>query len=104
MKHSCLINGYDAINLTKLDVLDDLEEIKVAVKYVVDGKELPGFPGQSQWQLFAVCSLGPGCSKFRNSGKSRGFVRHASRVEDVNYGRGLVRRLSRELQEVHLVY
>ncbi|OCH92243.1 Adenylosuccinate synthetase [Obba rivulosa] len=44
MKHSCLINGYDTLNLTKLDVLDDLGEIKVAVKYLVDGKELPGFP------------------------------------------------------------
>ena len=47
MKHSCLINGYDALNLTKLDILDDLEEIKVAVKYLVDEKELPGFPGTS---------------------------------------------------------
>ncbi|OSD08269.1 Adenylosuccinate synthetase [Trametes coccinea BRFM310] len=44
MKHSCLINGYDSLNLTKLDILDDLEEIKVAVKYLVDDKELPGFP------------------------------------------------------------
>ncbi|KAI0076427.1 Adenylosuccinate synthetase [Panus rudis PR-1116 ss-1] len=44
LKHSCLINGYDALNLTKLDVLDYLDEIKVAVKYIVDGKELPGFP------------------------------------------------------------
>lgn len=47
MKHSHLINGYDALNLTKLDVLDDLDEIKVAVNYLVDGKELPGFPGSS---------------------------------------------------------
>ena len=45
MKHSCLINGYDSLNLTKLDVLDDLEEIKVGVKYLVNGQELPGFPG-----------------------------------------------------------
>ena len=45
MKHSCLINGYDVLNLTKLDVLDDLAEIKVAVKYMLDGKELIGFPG-----------------------------------------------------------
>ncbi|KAI0761421.1 Adenylosuccinate synthetase [Irpex lacteus] len=44
MKHSTLINGYDALNLTKLDILDDLKEIKVAVKYTVDGKELEGFP------------------------------------------------------------
>jgi len=45
MKHSCLINGYDSLNLTKLDVLDDLAEIKVAVKYMVNGEELAGFPG-----------------------------------------------------------
>lgn len=44
MKHSCLINGYDCLNLTKLDVLDGLPEIKIAVKYMVDGKELVGFP------------------------------------------------------------
>jgi adenylosuccinate synthase len=47
MKHSCLINGYDALNLTKLDILDGLKEIEVAVKYSVDGQTLPGFPGQS---------------------------------------------------------
>lgn len=45
MKHSCLINGYDSLNLTKLDILDDFKEIKIAVKYLLDGKELPGFPG-----------------------------------------------------------
>lgn len=45
MKHSCLINGYDTLNLTKLDVLDALPEIKVAVKYVIDGKEISHFPG-----------------------------------------------------------
>ncbi|KAF9651459.1 Adenylosuccinate synthetase [Thelephora ganbajun] len=44
MKHSCLINGYDLLNLTKLDVLDDLEEIKVGVKYLMNEQELPGFP------------------------------------------------------------
>ena len=46
MKHSCLINGYDALNLTKLDILDDLKEIKVAVRYLLNGKQLPGFPGK----------------------------------------------------------
>jgi adenylosuccinate synthase len=45
MRHSCQINGYDTLNLTKLDILDDLEEIKVAVKYLVGEKELLGFPG-----------------------------------------------------------
>lgn len=45
LRYSCLINGYDSLNLTKLDVLDDLSEIQVAVGYEVDGKELLGFPG-----------------------------------------------------------
>lgn len=48
MKHSCLINGYDVLNLTKLDVLEALTEIKVAVKYTIDGKTLSHFPGTYQ--------------------------------------------------------
>ncbi|KAI9452150.1 Adenylosuccinate synthetase [Russula earlei] len=44
MKHSIRINGYDTLNLTKLDVLDDFDEIKVGVKYFVNGKELLGIP------------------------------------------------------------
>lgn len=44
MRHSCLINGYDALNLTKLDILDQISEIKIGVKYTVNGKELAGFP------------------------------------------------------------
>lgn len=45
MKHSCLINGYDTLNLTKLDVLETLPEIKVAVKYTIGGEILSHFPG-----------------------------------------------------------
>ena len=56
MKHSCLINGYDTLNLTKLDVLDNLEEIKVGVKYLVNEEELPGFPGENNWEKIA-CEL-----------------------------------------------
>jgi len=44
MRHSCLVNGYDTLNLTKLDVLDDLEEVKIAVKYMVNDLELLYFP------------------------------------------------------------
>ena len=44
LKHSCLINGYDRLNLTKLDVLDQLPDIKIGVRYLVDGKPLSGFP------------------------------------------------------------
>jgi len=44
LRHSCLINGYDTLNLTKLDVLDGLDEINIGVAYVVDGHALPAFP------------------------------------------------------------
>lgn len=54
LRHSMLVNGYDVFNLTKLDVLDALPEIKVGVKYEVDGKELEGFPGMS----FRIPKLG----------------------------------------------
>lgn len=45
LNFSNLINGYDALNLTKLDVLDGFDEIKIGVGYTVDGKDLPSFPG-----------------------------------------------------------
>jgi hypothetical protein len=45
MKYSNMINGYTSLNLTKLDILDQLKEIKVATKYLLDGKEVEGFPG-----------------------------------------------------------
>ena len=44
MRYSCLINGYTCLNLTKLDVLDGLKEIKVATGYRYQGKELTSFP------------------------------------------------------------
>ena len=44
MRYSCLINGYTCLNLTKLDVLDGLKEIKVATSYRYQGKELTSFP------------------------------------------------------------
>ncbi|GAA6030112.1 hypothetical protein NBRC10512_007019, partial [Rhodotorula toruloides] len=43
MKYSNLINGYTSLNLTKLDVLDDLETIQVGVAYHLDGKPLDAF-------------------------------------------------------------
>ncbi|ORX38344.1 putative adenylosuccinate synthase [Kockovaella imperatae] len=44
MKYSTIVNGYTSLNLTKLDVLDGFEQIKVAVGYKIDGAEIEGFP------------------------------------------------------------
>jgi adenylosuccinate synthase len=37
LKYALMVNGVDSIFLTKLDVLDDLDEIRVAVAYELDG-------------------------------------------------------------------
>jgi adenylosuccinate synthase len=39
-----MINGFTAINLTKLDVLTGLKEVKIGVAYKLNGKYLPGMP------------------------------------------------------------
>ncbi len=44
LKHAVQINGVDDIFLTKLDVLDDLAEIRVATAYEVDGERRAAFP------------------------------------------------------------
>eukprot|EP00940_MAST-03C_sp_MAST-3C-sp2_P002522 g2522.t1 len=35
------LNGYRSLNLTKLDVLDDLDEVRIGVAYALDGERLP---------------------------------------------------------------
>ncbi len=44
VKYSSQVNCYDQLNLTKLDVLDAFDIIKVATAYSVDGQELETFP------------------------------------------------------------
>lgn len=44
LRYSQAINGFDKLCLTKLDVLDTFPEIKIAVAYHYEGKELASFP------------------------------------------------------------
>lgn len=44
LRHTHMVNGYTAVALTKLDILDVLPEIKVGVSYRLNGKELNYFP------------------------------------------------------------
>ena len=44
-KYSNMVNGFDQIALTKLDVLDTFDEISIGVSYTHDGKELDSMPG-----------------------------------------------------------
>lgn len=45
-RYSVMLNGFTALNLTKLDVLDDLDEIKIATAYRLEGKVLDHFPAR----------------------------------------------------------
>ncbi|EXU99634.1 adenylosuccinate synthetase [Metarhizium robertsii] len=44
VKYSNSINYYTSLNLTKLDVLDTFETIKIAIAYKIDGEELDSYP------------------------------------------------------------
>jgi len=43
-RHAQLLNGIDVMALTKLDVLDQLDEIKICTAYRHQGRELQDFP------------------------------------------------------------
>lgn len=44
LKYSNLINGYDSVAITKLDVLDEFEKINVCVGYEINGQKIKSFP------------------------------------------------------------
>ena len=47
LRHAVEVNGVDRLFLTKLDVLDSLAEIQVAVAYDCDGRRGDDFPGHA---------------------------------------------------------
>ena len=51
VRQTIKISGINGIALTKLDVLDELDEIKMCVKYEIDGKEIDYLPASAEDQL-----------------------------------------------------
>ncbi|MCY7376585.1 MAG: adenylosuccinate synthase [Pyrinomonadaceae bacterium] len=47
-KYAAELNGFNSVALTKLDVLDALDQIKVCVGYEIDGERIDTFPSVSQ--------------------------------------------------------
>jgi len=39
-----MLNGFDSYNITKLDVLDHLDEIKIGVNYKINNKKIEHMP------------------------------------------------------------
>ncbi|KAA8583609.1 hypothetical protein FQN60_014817 [Etheostoma spectabile] len=48
IKYAHMINGFTALALTKLDILDVFAEIKVGVSYKVDNQTIPYFPANQE--------------------------------------------------------
>jgi adenylosuccinate synthase len=50
LRHTCALNGTTAFAFTKLDVLDNVEEIRLVVGYKVDGVKLDSFPSNTDYE------------------------------------------------------
>jgi len=53
VRQTVKISGITGIALTKLDVLDELDEIKICIKYEINGKEIDHLPAASDDQVKA---------------------------------------------------
>ena len=51
VRQTIKISGIDGIALTKLDVLDELNEIKMCIEYELDGKKIDYLPAAVEDQL-----------------------------------------------------
>ncbi len=47
-RHLVAVNGFNSIAVTKLDVLDDMSEIKICVAYRLDGREIDYVPADPE--------------------------------------------------------
>jgi len=90
LAYACRLNGVKRIILTKPDVLDGLEEIKVCVDYAYKGEILPSFPLES-WVLEkaepryrSIRGWGTGVAGKRTPGElPRGFLDYVKLIEDL---------------------
>ena len=53
-KYSCMVNGVDKLAITKLDVLDSLETIKVCTAYEIDGIKYEDMPSDTEMMEKAI--------------------------------------------------
>lgn len=48
LRYTNMLNGYTAVALTKVDILDDLDEIKIGVNYLKNGEIMKHYPSSEQ--------------------------------------------------------
>ena len=72
VRQTIKISGIDGIALTKLDVLDELDEIKMCIQYELDGKKIDYFPAavEDQLKIKPLYKIFPGWKKSTNGIKN----------------------------------
>ncbi len=72
VRQSIKISGIDGIALTKLDVLDELDEIKICVQYDLNGKKVDYLPAavEDQLRIKPIYKTFPGWKKTTNGIKN----------------------------------
>ena len=72
VRQTIKISGIDGIALTKLDVLDELDEIKMCIQYELDGKKIDYFPAavDDQLKIKPLYKIFPGWKKSTNGIKN----------------------------------
>ncbi|XP_064407758.1 adenylosuccinate synthetase isozyme 2 [Latimeria chalumnae] len=48
VKYAHMINGFTALAVTKLDILDLFDEIRIGIRYKIDGKPIPYLPANQE--------------------------------------------------------
>ena len=90
VRQSCSINGIDGIALTKLDVLDGFDELKIGVGYTLDGKTYDYLPAglKSQSGLKPVWESLEGWSQSTRGARSwrdlpAAAIKYVRRIEEL---------------------
>ena len=90
VRQACILGGVDGIALTKLDVLDGMDELKVCTGYELDGRRLDRLPAPSDEQARAtpIYESVPGWSGTTQGARSWGdlpaeAVKYVRRIEEL---------------------
>ncbi len=90
VRQSCAISGINGIALTKLDVLDGFEELKICVAYDLDGKRLDHLPtaADEQARCTPIYETIPGWSESTEGARSwadlpANAIKYVRRIEEL---------------------
>ena len=92
-KYAVQVNGLDCLAITKLDVLDELEEIKICTAYELNGETIDYFPSNAD--DFSKCS-----PIFKTIPGWQSSTAHCRKLEDLPTAAMAYLRLLAELMEV----